>query len=82
MTTTTEPITLTLQTRTVRNETVELYHKLDIRIDDDVVIITLAGYGPGCADHPPISSTDPAVVRFFREIDAALQATAYANRPA
>lgn len=76
-----ETIRLTGQTRFERNGDQELLHRVETTIAPGRVQTALTGYGDGCATHPPITSTDPAVERWEREKDRVAQVTAYRNRP-
>lgn len=76
-----ETITLAGQTRFERNGEYEMMHETEIVIAPGRVTTTVIGKGSGCAVHPPVPSSDPAVERYLREVDDALTVTAYRNRP-
>ena len=76
-----ESITLSGQTRFERNGTDEMLHQTTIAITPGQVMTTLAGFGEGCASHDPVTSAQPAVERYLRVVDRAMQVTAYRNRP-
>jgi hypothetical protein len=58
-----------------RNGGAELIHQTCITIRQERVEVQIDGCGPDCACYPPLPSDDPAVVAFFRDIDARLQDT-------
>ena len=76
-----EKITLSGQTRFERNTEYEMLHQTEIVITPGQVMTTLAGFGDGCADHPPVTSNHPRVEQYLRDVDEAMRITAYRNRP-
>jgi hypothetical protein len=70
-----EPIHYTGTTVLVRDTGEEMIHNLTVVIDDDRVVVAVAGYGNDTASHPPLISDDPAVVAFARAVDQARRLT-------